>query len=315
LLSVLIFFSQSHKKNHKPKFHNKNRYQSSSGNQKQRAKRCLKASYTLEATLLMPAFLCLLLFSDKMINFHMTQLSVAKAVTDAEAIFSPVGYTQRRFEGNKVGDSLLSAFWPVVETKLIPIRMLKDVKNMRVSAHADTTDAITVSVTYDYVFDLPIVAKMRYEVEQGFCFYPYYGTGYVEKKSETKKDTTDKKQSDQQTVVSADTEVYIAESGVCYHVNRLCGYIYVKLNAVPYSGVKFLRNESGKKYKACESCAEGRDLESEDIVFVATDGTKYHTVPGCKALSKSVRAVKLSETDLPPCKKCGKDVKTKENSN
>jgi len=96
--------------------------------------------------------------------------------------------------------------------------------------------------------------------------------------------------------------VYVAEYGTVYHRNRSCQHLLMKMKIVTNEELIGLRNNSMEKYSKCEIC----DAQGTGIYFVTDGGNRYHGSASCRGLKRTVMAVKLSETGLPPCSICGR---------
>ncbi len=100
-----------------------------------------------------------------------------------------------------------------------------------------------------------------------------------------------------------DTIVYVGKSSTRYHRDRNCHYLSNKLTAVSADQVMKLRNDSGGKYHPCAVC--GR--QADGIVYIMSDGERYHSNRNCTAIAAYVRAVKLAEVEhMGPCSYCSK---------
>lgn len=100
--------------------------------------------------------------------------------------------------------------------------------------------------------------------------------------------------------------VYIAENASVYHRRIDCTYLKLGIQSVTGKQVEDLRNQSGGKYKACETCTEGGEAASYQTVYITPYGARFHRIRDCSGLRRSVRKVELSSVAaLPPCSKCG----------
>ena len=97
--------------------------------------------------------------------------------------------------------------------------------------------------------------------------------------------------------------VYITNNGSVYHRSRECSHISLSVKKIKGEEVPSLRNIHGEKYKRCMSC---RPKSVDEILFITTDGDKYHNSLTCSGLKRTVRRVRLSEIGgIPPCSRCG----------
>ena len=98
--------------------------------------------------------------------------------------------------------------------------------------------------------------------------------------------------------------VYVTEGSEVWHRDRNCSHLMLTIKQVDPTRVPDLRNESGGKYKPCGIC---HAKLSDGILFVTTDGDRYHNSVTCSGLKRTVYAVNYSEVkDKRPCSRCGR---------
>lgn len=103
-----------------------------------------------------------------------------------------------------------------------------------------------------------------------------------------------------------DTIVYITDTGTVYHSSPKCTHLKLSISNVFFSQVPDLRNQNGGKYKPCEKCIGTVGILGGEIVYIATEGDRYHSNRDCSGLKRSTREVKLSEVEgRRPCSRCG----------
>lgn len=100
----------------------------------------------------------------------------------------------------------------------------------------------------------------------------------------------------------AEEIVYITETGVVYHKSRTCSHLKLSVRTIGSGALEAARNADGGRYYPCEKCGaeSGRSL-----YYIADEGEKYHTSPGCSGLIRKVMAVPLSQTGgMRACSRC-----------
>ena len=100
--------------------------------------------------------------------------------------------------------------------------------------------------------------------------------------------------------------VYVTRNSEVYHLNRQCSHIQLNIVETPGSQVGKLRNENGGKYYPCEYC---KPKKSDEVLYVTSDGDRYHGTLSCTALKRTVYSISLSEAErkgLRPCTRCGR---------
>lgn len=105
-----------------------------------------------------------------------------------------------------------------------------------------------------------------------------------------------------------DTEeemVYITETGTVYHTSRECTHLKLSIKLVPFEQVENLRNNSGGKYKKCQIC--GSESKIGGLVYITTNGDRYHISGNCSGLKRTIKKVPLSKVkDRKLCERCKK---------
>lgn len=97
--------------------------------------------------------------------------------------------------------------------------------------------------------------------------------------------------------------VYVTETGTVYHINSNCTYIKRKVEQQNIEELEILRNKYGGKYYPCSSCA-GKGT-SGSTVWVTKSGTHYHFNKDCSKIKRDIKKLPISEADkYRPCSRC-----------
>lgn len=100
-----------------------------------------------------------------------------------------------------------------------------------------------------------------------------------------------------------DPVVYITKDGSVYHMNRNCSYLNPSVKRVLASTIQSHRNKDGAKYNACQLCDQ---YALGSICYITEYGESYHTALSCSGLKRTVYTVALSEVEgRACCSKCG----------
>ncbi len=95
--------------------------------------------------------------------------------------------------------------------------------------------------------------------------------------------------------------VYITKTGSKYHLSYDCTYLRIPIQSINASQLSTIRGASGQKYYACERCHPAK----EGMVYITTDGNRYHGQADCSSLIRTVFVIPLSKaTGYGPCSKC-----------
>lgn len=96
--------------------------------------------------------------------------------------------------------------------------------------------------------------------------------------------------------------VYVTDYGTVYHRRLNCRHLRLSIQQSDITQVGSLRNGSGGRYTPCERCWKG----GCQVVYVTSDGNRYHESLNCSGLVRGIHTVLISETGgLPPCSVCG----------
>ena len=103
----------------------------------------------------------------------------------------------------------------------------------------------------------------------------------------------------------ADTVVYVTKEGTVYHKDMFCTYLVMSVKTTTWEEIGSLRNQSGGRYYACESC--GRSADNTGRLYITDYGDRYHVSIGCSTLKRVVYAVPYHEvSERGGCAKCVK---------
>ena len=96
--------------------------------------------------------------------------------------------------------------------------------------------------------------------------------------------------------------VYVTDYGTVYHRSLNCRHLKLSIQQTNIEQIGSLRNGNGGKYAPCEKCWKN----GSQVVYITSDGNRYHETLNCSGLVRGIRTILLSETGgLPPCSVCG----------
>ncbi len=102
-----------------------------------------------------------------------------------------------------------------------------------------------------------------------------------------------------------DVWVYIAATGTVYHITDTCTHLKLSVRQVDREMVGTMRNEDGARYRVCRLCSK---QETGKIVYITKEGDRYHSVPGCSAIKRTIYRIRISEAEeRRACRKCMKE--------
>lgn len=97
---------------------------------------------------------------------------------------------------------------------------------------------------------------------------------------------------------------YITTDSEVYHCFRECTHLQLSIMRTDFERLDNCRNMEGSRYKACEYCIG--ESESYDYVYIALQGEKYHSTLACKGLKRTIYVITDNQTvGRRRCQRCG----------
>lgn len=97
--------------------------------------------------------------------------------------------------------------------------------------------------------------------------------------------------------------VYYTDNGQVYHLSCACNYLDLSIHTAYYSQISGLRNRNGHRYSACSCRAE--NITDSSVVYITDYGQRYHSNLHCRGLKRTIHMVKLSDVgNRRLCSKC-----------
>ena len=266
-------------------------------NLKEKRREKPKASFTLEAAVLLPAITC----------FMVAVLFFFRVIEVQQNLYEAMEYTGRTMsvfsfaENYGEGVETLEKATPLAASSMTHLHYKKNFTDpdqayrytdalggAGFSMLASDTDGDFIHLKADYSVRLPIdffgkqVILGHQEVK---CrkWNGYQADGIEEKDEE-------------------DEWVYVTPRGSVYHRDRSCHYLDLTIRSVSKASVDGLRNKEGACYYPCDVCGRRK---AAGLIYITDYGTSYHTSLSCSGLKRSIDMVRLSEAGRPPCSKCG----------
>ncbi len=240
-----------------------------------------RASLTVEAAVVFPVFLFLMIFVMFFMRILWTQAVVQNALDEtSQQMAVAAAYKE---------DISLAAIIAIVDAKLVADEhALSYIDNGILGLDYSDSDVddnyISLKLQYDISFPISYFGTQSWSMYQVSVNRKWIGWDADEE--------------------DGDGEyVYITDTGTVYHIKRSCTYLNPSIKAISYSSLSTTRNSSGSTYSACKSCNKsGTTL----TVYVTDYGTVYHSSISCSALKRTIKRVLLSEVSgMGACSKCG----------
>ncbi len=242
----------------------------------------LRASFTLEAALVIPMFT--LFAVSVLFLFRVLQLQQdVEAALEYAAVESAI--QAHGMEEDSGAGTLMRA-------QVLFRRQLKE-RN----AHTDYVGtggfSFALSDTEGSYVDLCVTYRIRNPI--GFWGLPGY--------SMNQRARCHKWIGNTETGSKEERYAYKTEEGSVYHLYSDCAYLDLSIRAVAAGAVGQMRNTSGGIYQPCERC--GSHTEDRQLYYVTDYGSAYHCSLSCSGLKRTVYILPLSELEgYPLCSKC-----------
>lgn len=243
--------------------------------------RLLKASYTVEAALVLPLFLFAAITVLSFCRILQVEWGVQTAMHEVVRGAAIAGSALNPSEVVLAGSARAKILKDGVPVKYI----WGDMAGISFASSSVTEDDITLVATYRINPLVPLPGYKGFRIENRA--YARRFTGFRPGSAG-----------------SEETYVYVTPYGKAYHKDLRCPYLEPDIRCVMKDVVAGERNSSGHRYLPCPKC--GR-YGFGKILYVTTYGTVYHSRLDCPALKRTVKRVKLKEAEKTHhvCPKCG----------
>jgi hypothetical protein len=244
---------------------------------------CKKASYTLEAAVVIPlmaAYLVTLLFFFSILEI---QCEVDEALL----------YAGRKtaVESSTVEEEELL----FLSAKAYVLYALED--NSLVQKHIEN-GAWGIQLWRSDFWGEDIILRAEYEVKLPISVF---GIDHIELSAQNRF----RKWNGDRILEEQGDYVYVTPNGEVYHMGLTCRSINLSVKQTTRAAIGYLRGKNGQKYYECSRC-DWKDKKKERVYY--TDyGTLYHKDIACSAIKRTVERVKIDEvTERRPCSFCYK---------
>lgn len=265
-----------------------------------------KASYTIEAAVIMPLFITLMVFGififrvlqvqsgvQQSINVASRTMSVAlgnlanagTSDTDVDTRGTDPTLKGKLSEGALIGAVAAKTAVEMTE-RHVPIEFIDGgAAGFNFIGSSFEGNYVDIKVDYQMTFPVGLLGQYTFDVTQRARTRKWVGYDKNE-------DTTDSKY------------VFITEKGERYHMNYHCTYLNPSVHRLPIEELEAARNKGGAKYYRCERC---KGKTTKGFVFITDYGTSFHGDINCSEIKHNIKKVLYEEVKdaMPACSKCG----------
>lgn len=237
-----------------------------------RGKTGLSASYTLEASILLPLFIAAMAMAICLIQIFTLQFQIQTSLRQATrqmALLPGKGENALEIGALTEADLLKKGVNPgLIRGKWLGISYAK--------SRIDEREICAVA-EYQIALPIPLLGQRKARM-----------TATASQRRWTGWDPMEKKETGEM--------VYVTASGVAYHRDPACVYLNPRIHSILGKDLSKARNDAGAKYKPGPSCPKHIGKEEENRIFYITeDGLVYHDRLDSPALRRHVSHISLSE--------------------
>ncbi len=242
----------------------------------------LCGSLTVEASVVLPVFLCLMIFVMYFMRIMWTQIAVQNALDKTSQQLAVVAAYQ---ENLTLKEAIVICDAYIAEDDKAPSFINLGKLGLNYTASSLDDNYVALRLTYEIDFPIKMFGNLSWTMAQVSINRKWVGWDASE-------DT------------SNGEYVYVTEYADVYHTKLSCSYLNPSISAVAYSSVSKKRNSSGHKYVACVSCIT--DTLNDGTVYITEYGTSYHVSLTCSGLKRTISRKSISEVSgISKCSKCG----------
>ena len=264
-----------------------------------------KGSYTIEAAVILPLFITMMVFAMFLFRLFEVQSGVQHAIDTASRTMAvtlgnmanngesdtdvDISEEDTTLDGELSEAGLLTAtiaFSGVeIAKEKVPL-MFVDGRALGFDFTSTTVEGnyIDIQVDYRMTFPVGLLGKYTYDIHQRARCRKWVGYDKSEDSLYGK-------------------YVFITEHGEVYHMNYYCTYLNPSVHRVPIAEVSTRRNKSGGKYYECKRC---KSKKANGFVFLTDYGTAYHNDVNCTEIKHDIKKVLYEDVKniMRPCSKC-----------
>jgi len=283
---------------------------------------CLSALLTVEMAVVLPLFICFMVFILYFFRVLQVQAGVSQALQYAGrriaaeysrsaesagesagysktegAINDPDGYRKEEL-GNQSGENGKGAsmlgllrvkvlFEKQLRKQKCPVQYIsRGITGISLIQSDFTGNYVELKAVYRMKLPVALLGDLQYRIVQTAKCRKW--TGFVPG----------------QDTEQEDIWFYYTQHGTVYHTSRSCTHLDLSIRGVTYAQAGSSRNKSGGKYHKCEKCADS--LHTRAMVYITDYGNRYHSSLTCSGLKRSIYMIRRSEAvGKRMCSKCG----------
>lgn len=243
-------------------------------------------SLTIEASLVMPLFMFMMICVISLSSLLLFQLRLKESLHEEVKVIAMKSISEGYPDENEVKKVIEASVGDYI-LRIAPIENGSDGLEIKESVTKDEVISISASYKAKLYYDLFHLFDKQFTQRCVQHNWEGYIRGYYEE--------TGKKEEEY---------VYVTDDSEVYHLNKDCSHIKLNIMTITAEELNNVRNSDGGKYKNCEHC---HSKKTDNMLYITSDGNKFHNSLSCSGLKRTIIAVPMSEVkNKRPCSRCGK---------
>ncbi len=252
---------------------------------------CQKAVLTVEAAVVLPFFVCFMVFVLYFFRILQVHAGVAQALQYAgRKVAAEWNVSDTEEESGMNISALIKAelyFSRQLKKQKCPIKYINyGIAGISLMQSDFSANYVELKAVYRMKLPVRMLGNIQYQIVQVAKCRKW--TGYQTGQNEQENDEW----------------LYYTEHGTVYHASRSCTYLDLSIRGITYAQAGSSRNKSGGKYHKCEKC--GKNAAVHGMVYITDYGDCYHSSLTCSGLKRSIYMIRRSKAaNKRMCSKCG----------
>ena len=245
----------------------------------------LKASYTVEASFLMPLFVIIMVVLLLIFRIFEVQWGLGVSAWETAEKLAVSGEV---FEDGGVINDTAAALMTTASAAGNEVPVSYIAGDMLGLLYNDTS-------VNDR--DIDIVVRYRIPLPVGYRLFDHFNWRLISHVKARRWTGYDPHEGDG----SGDDLVYVTASGSVYHDDINCTYLAPSIHTGSVGSIGVLRSKDGHIYHPCERCGA-----AVGTCYYTDYGSVYHSSLLCSSLKRNIRCMSRKEAEklYPPCSKC-----------
>lgn len=246
----------------------------------------LPATYTVEAAVVLPVFLCLTVFTLFFFRILVVQWGIQSALHETTREYALCAQSKEA-GGPAVVGVLAAKTAGSIRTKKVPSDMIRfGVAGISYMDSKVDKKNIDLVVAYDMPVPIRLFGDKQWHILQRSKVRKWNGYNPHEQEDGRR-------------------GVYVTQTGSAYHKNIACVYLNPSIKTISGGQLNELRSKGGGKYYRCARCRPSK----EGVLYVTDYGDVYHGSVACSSLKRTTKRVTMDAAKASghhACSKCSR---------